>query len=110
MHSHPAAVVCADEGGDTLLQLVARRRSPIALLDFKAQCKQIADEGVGRRAQLRAGAPFEEPDRRRQQLDPIVELIQQSRLAYPGLADDRDDAGLAILYRGVEEFLQLLQL
>src|SRR4051794_39669970 len=79
----------AGESDDPLLQLAPRQGGRVAFLDLEARCERVADEGIGQLAQLLARSSIEQPDMPRQQIDPVGEFVEQARLAYPGLADDR---------------------
>src|SRR6266511_6227557 len=84
---------------DPAFQLLARDGGAVTVLDVEAESEQIANKGVGEPHHLLGCAPLEEPYMLvgRAHIEPVGELVQQARLTHPGLADNCDNMGLALV-------------
>lgn len=104
------AVAGTEALGKPMLQLVAHHSRAIVVVDGEAEGKQVAQQGEGLARQLGQGAPGEQPGLLGLQLDPGAEGVQQSRLAHPGLAGNRDQLQLALLAHALKRLLQAREL
>ena len=89
----------AEPGAD----LVEHLALVVAFLDLEVVAQQRDDREVRRRPAVGHGARLDDPPRGRQLA--VDELVDEARLADPGLADDADDlpvTGAGALHRAVE--------
>ncbi len=109
MGRHLGCVV-AQQGAEAFHQFFAHGRRLVVVEDAAAKDEHVAQQAEGQLLCLLTGASAVELDVDRLQVAPVLEFIEQARLAQPGLADDGDDAPSPLLDDGGVDALQVGQL
>src|SRR5262245_3648131 len=85
-----------------MLQLFARDRRRIAVLDFEAIGEHVAHERKGKPSGLAIGPAIKNADGVRTKLDPFLELTEQTGFSQTGLASDSNDLRILFVNDGLE--------
>jgi hypothetical protein len=96
--------------GNALAQLAAGRLGIVGLGDPRAHADHLGERPIRDTLAVREAAAAMPAHRLRQAVHVLLELPRESRLADPGDSDDRDEMGLALLRRCMEELLHQAEL
>ncbi len=95
---------------EACLELGQGDRAGIVVGDLESREHDVANEGVGNDLTLLVRPSLEQPDAARLQPQPVLEFVQQTRLADACLTHHRDEAGAAPFHRTLHQVSQRSQL
>lgn len=78
------------QGGEAVDELALGLLTAFAVGDLQPPREEVVQHAVGLQARVRESAPEQQPEALGMDLERVLQFVQQSALAQPGLADDRE--------------------